>query len=226
MASLTDIVNEVVEDTGRYDLLDSAFLKSNMVMKAQKFLEEYLEDALISYKSKQFILTTGVYGASLGKCNSVTSALVSETGQFRNELELIQLEDLLAYANSNLDSSNRGIPEYIALGNADDTTFTDNFLASPNANGFIVFPVPDRTVTIRVMGDFLPDELSDASPSTHLYLSDYRHLFVLAFKAQLEFGIRNIEGFNQFKGELITRIDQVRRAKIRTEWASTNRIEG
>lgn len=225
MATLTDVINQVIEDTGRYDLNDSATLKANLVADSQKFLQDYLtNDTMLTY-SKQALLTAGVYGASIDKCQSLTKAWVSETGSFRNDLCIVRLEDLLSYANSPLTTTSRGIPEYIALGNADDTVFSDEFLASTNSTGFVVFPVPDRTLVIRLSGDFLPADLTDLSPSTHLFLSTYRHLFVLACKAMLEFGLRNMEGYNQFKGEMLERIRQLDIQNIKTAWANTDVME-
>lgn len=225
MATLTDVINQVIEDTGRYDLNDSASLKANLVADSQKFLQDYLTiDSIITH-SKQIILTAGVYGATLDKCSSITKAWVSETGLFRNDLRIVKLDDLIAYANSPLTVGSRGIPTYVAQGNADATVFTDEFLASPNKNGIVVFPVPDRTLTIRVSGDFLPEDLTDSSLASHPFLSDYRHLFVLACKAQLEFGIRNMEGFNQFKGEMLERIHQLDIQRVKTSWADVNVME-
>lgn len=226
MATLTDVINQVIEDTGRYELNDSATLKANLVETAQRFLEDYLTPDLMTTFSKQFTLTTGIYGQPLGRCQSIVKAWVSETNSFRNDLIMTEFGDLLSYANTVTSTGDsRGVPLYIARGRMDGTTFNDGFLASPNFEGFIVFPVPDRTVTIRIQGDFLPDLLTDASPTDHLFLTTYRHLFVLALKAQLEFGIRNIEGFNQYKSEMIERITALDMQNVRTSWAGVNVME-
>ncbi len=225
MATLTDVINEVIEDTGRYELSDSTTFRDGIVSKAQNFLELMLGQDTLLLKSYQVLLTTGVYCASIPRVKYLTAAWVSETGVFRNQLELTALNRLIETADQVLDSSNRGIPQYLAFGQADDTTFTDSFLASPNPNGIVVYPVPDRSVTIRLSGAFLPEALTTGSSSTHLFLSTYKNLFILAMKAQLEFGIRNMEGFNQYKQEMLIHIDQYFRNSINTEWNSINTME-
>ena len=225
MATLTDVINEVIEDTGRYELSDSTTFRDGIVSKAQNFLELMLGQDTLLLKSYQVLLTTGIYGASIPRVKYLTAAWVSETGVFRNQLELTDLNRLLETANQTLDVSNRGIPEYLAFGQADSSVFTDSFLASPNPNGIVVYPVPDRSVTIRLSGAFLPEVLSIGTASSHIFLSDYKNLFILAMKAQLEFVIRNMEGFNQYKQELLDQKTQYLMNQINTEWNSINTME-
>lgn len=225
MTTLSDIINEVIEDTGRYELSDSTTFKNGIVSKAQNFLELLLgQDPLIK-KSTSVLLTAGVYGASISRAKYLTAAWVSESGVSRNQLTLTDLNTLIETANSPLITSNRGMPEYLAFGQADQVVFSDSFLASPNPNGIVVYPVPDRTVTIRLSGAFLPELLTTSSAEDHIFLSTYKELFIMAIKAQLEFVIRNMEGFDQYRREMLMQIDLLLKDSINTEWNSINIME-
>ena len=57
MATLTDVINEVIEDTGRYELSDSATFSAGIVSKAQNFLELLLGQDTLLQKSYQALLS-------------------------------------------------------------------------------------------------------------------------------------------------------------------------
>ena len=214
----------VITDTGRYDLNETP-LFFEYIRQGQEMVENLMDPEMLDNQSTLFSIDSTTFYGDIKNCLSMKGAhIIGVTdSSVRLDLTVMSFDDLLSLLPTNaFTSENYATPLYICRTSRLDSL--EGIPMTASDSGYLVYPIPDTAYSLRIVGLFrFTDVLLDLD-GTHPLLTTYVSLLILAVKARMEFGLRNLEGYRQYRTELMEHIDSIRRKKIYEEDASESLI--
>ena len=209
--NLLQIREQVVKLSGRYDLVTSlSTLADNganfFITAAQDFLDR--RSNLWKKQSRLFYsLAAGVWYKTFQMCRILEAVYINNaTG--RSRLTRKDFHWLHTEYSETIADTDRGTPLYFcparlredenAAMNSLGTFFNYTMDSSDAYQGVLIFPPPDETIIIEVLGQFYSGALS-LDADTNYWTNNYPTILILATLYQIEtLNYRNTQGSNDY----------------------------
>lgn len=240
--NLGEIREELVEKTGRYDLVtDTTSYDDNgadfFIKAGQRYLDQQIDTAK-SEARYQEDLSEGEFRVTLESMRSLSEVWITD-GEGRSEVEKKQLSWLRRNYAKEFDEVTNGVPQYYApailrLGPSQsdltDSSYTDEFTYDEQSimfsdhysyNGIILMPPVDNTYTVTLIGDFFSETLENDSDRSY-WSAQYPDLLIYAAMYSIEKFYRNSQGVKDMKAIIDDELRGISHDYIAQDVAGTN----
>lgn len=241
MATLVEIREQFIRQTGRYDLVvDSVAWADNgadWYLKAGQRMLDQMAGQPAQTGRKFAIVSAGVYALEVENCRSVREVWVS-TSESSWQLTFYEPREFRWRFPEPWGAASSGAPSAWTLGrirSVPDGETVDkfnnyagdlqNFPDRLSSLGIVWQPAADEELQIEVVGDFFSVELSSES-STNWWSVNQPDLLVLAAQYKLETALGNSERQGDWLSELRARLIDIEKDWIATEVWQADELRG
>lgn len=207
---LTELVNELITTTGRYDLqspLGNTTRAVNIINEAQRFLDLQIPITDDLNARSVAVLQAGSQYAFFPDLRFPEDVRLLTTTQ-RQPLIKCEWDEIEHYFNLPVDQQERSMPIFwsravtmmspaaSSVEAAGSNIYTNYFPTTVNTNAgkaIVVYPVPDVMYNLEVLGCFFTPRFSQAVQETR-WSVQYPELLIMAAMYKLEIRNRNTEG--------------------------------
>lgn len=242
MSTLSEIREELVRQTGRYDLVvdttDYADDGADFYIKnGQRYLDRQINTPKSDARYQEDV-SSGNFMIKLEYMRALEQAWAVQDG-VRQELEEKPLEWIQEQYPKQYDNVETGIPTYyspavirLSPGQSDvssgdyENVFTYDsesvvFDNHYSYNGIIFMPPADGTYTIKLIGKFMSEPLENDSDKSY-WSVNHPNLLIYAAMYQIEKFYRNTQGMKDMKVAIDDELRGISNDRIQQESAGVN----